>query len=110
HADLWHLIGNLVTLWFFGRFVEEVLGTRRFLVAYFGAGIIGGLLQSAVMVLFPFHFGQFAFGASAGIAGVFAIFARLQASSEIRWNFILPIRADVLLWITAAIALFFTIV
>ncbi len=58
------------------------------------------------MLLFPEHFPPFAFGASAGIAGIFAIFCRLQADSEIRWNFVLPIRADVLLWITAAISFF----
>jgi len=110
HLNLWHLVGNLVALWFFGRFVEEVLGTRRFLIAYFGAGIIGGLLQCALMLLFPEHFPPFTFGASAGIIGIFAIFCRLQTDSEIRWNFVLPIRAEVLLWITAAIALFFTVV
>ncbi|MSU60108.1 MAG: rhomboid family intramembrane serine protease, partial [Pedosphaera sp.] len=32
HVSLWHLIGNLVGLWFFGRFVEQVLGVSRFLV------------------------------------------------------------------------------
>ncbi|HEX3102579.1 MAG TPA: rhomboid family intramembrane serine protease, partial [Pyrinomonadaceae bacterium] len=78
HVNLWHLAGNVITLWFFGRFVEEVLGTRRFLVAYFGAGIIGGLLQCALMLLFPEHFPPLAYGASAGIAGIFAIFCRLQ--------------------------------
>ena len=110
HVDLWHLIGNLLGLWFFGRFVENVLGTQRFLAAYFGAGVIGGLLQCALMLLFPEHFQPFAFGASAGEMGIFAIFCRLQSSSEIRWNFILPIRADVLLWVTAGISLFFTLV
>jgi membrane associated rhomboid family serine protease len=110
HLNLWHLAGNLITLWFFGRFVEEVLGTRRFLVAYFGAGVIGGLLQSVLMLLFPEHFPPFTYGASAGIAGIFAVFCRLQADAEIRWNFILPIRADVLLWITTAVSFFFTIV
>jgi membrane associated rhomboid family serine protease len=110
HVDLWHLICNLLGLWFFGRFIESVLGTKRFLVAYFACGVVGGLLQCALMVLFPNHFAPFVFGASAGITGIFAIFCRLQSHSEIRWNFILPIRADVLLWITAGISLFFTLV
>ena len=110
HGDLGHLFGNLLGLWFFGRPVEDFLGTRRFLVAYFGAGVVGGLLQCAVMILFPNHFPPFAFGASAGIAGIFAIFARLQASSEVRLYFILPVRVDVLLWIFTAISLFFTLV
>jgi membrane associated rhomboid family serine protease len=110
HVDLWHLLGNLLGLWFFGRFVEQVLGTKRFLVAYLGAGILGGLLQCVLMLLFRSHFVPLVFGASAGVTGMFAIFCRLQAGSEIRWNFILPIRADVLLWITAGISLFFTLV
>lgn len=97
-------------LWYFGRFVENVLGKQRFLIAYFGAGVLGGLLQCVLMILFPRHFGLFVFGASAGVMGIFAIFARLEAQSIIRLNFILPIRTDVLLWITAAISFFFTIV
>jgi membrane associated rhomboid family serine protease len=110
HGSLFHLLGNLLTLWFFGRFVENVLGARRYLVAYFGAGVVGGLLQCVLMVLFGSHYGSHVFGASAGVMGILAIFCRLQASSEIQWNFIFPIRVDVFLWITAAISLFFTLV
>jgi membrane associated rhomboid family serine protease len=110
HGGLWHLIGNLMGLWFFGRSVENILGTRRFLMAYFGCGVVGGLLQSALMALFFPAFGASVVGASAGVMGIFAIFARLESDSEIRLNFILPIRAGVLLWITAGISLFFTLV
>ena len=110
HVDILHLLGNLLGLWFFGRFVEGVLGKQRFLVAYFGSGVVGGLFQCILMLVFPNHFAPFVFGASAGVMGIFAIFAQMQADTEIRWNFILPIRADVLLWITAGISLFFTIV
>lgn len=110
HGSIGHLLGNLIGLWFFGRPVEHFLGKSRYLLAYFGSGVAGGLLQGVLMILFPFHFGMFVYGASAGVMGVFAIFAILESHAEIRWNFILPIRADVLLWITAAISLFFTLV
>ncbi len=110
HVNLTHLLCNLLGIWFFGRFVEQVLGTQRFLVAYFGCGVAGGLLQCVLMVLFPNHFVPFVFGASAGALGIFAIFCRLQSDATIRWYFILPIRADVVLWITAGISLFFTVV
>ena len=86
------------------------MGTNRFLVAYFGCGIGGGLLQSALMALFSDDFGARVFGASAGVMGIFAIFARLESDSIIRLNFILPIRASALLWFTAALSLFFTLV
>jgi membrane associated rhomboid family serine protease len=110
HGGLLHLIGNLMGLWFFGRWVENILGTNRFLVAYFGCGVVGGLMQSTLMFFFAAHFGSFVFGASAGVMGIFAIFARLESDSEIRLNFILPIRAGILLWITVGISLFFTLV
>ena len=115
HGGLWHLLGNLMGLWFFGRWVENILGTKRFLVAYFVCGVVGGLLQSALMAAvsttsFAKHFGDYVVGASAGVMGIFAIFARLESNSEIRFNFILPIRAGILLWITVGISLFFTLV
>ena len=110
HGNLMHLVCNLIGLWFFGRFAENVLGRSRFCIAYFGAGVLGGILQAALMWLFPFHFPSPAFGASAGVSGVFAIFAMLESHSEIRWNFILPIRALTLLKIYLVVELFFTIV
>lgn len=110
HMGIGHLLGNLLGLWFFGRFVEHVLGTKRFLTAYFMCGVIGGLLQCVLMILFPRHFAPFVFGASAGVLGMFAIFCRLQADSEVRLYFVLPIRADILLWIIGGISLFFTLV
>jgi hypothetical protein len=62
------------------------------------------------MVLFPLHFGFYTFGASAGSIGIFAIFVLLMPQTEIRWNFILPVPAMALLWVTGAISLFFTLV
>ncbi len=110
HGSLWHLLGNLLGLFFFGRFVENVLGTRRFLAAYFGAGVVGGILQGLLMVSFPGHFGLMLFGASAGVSGMFAIFAMLERNSTVQLYFILPIRAMTLLIIFCAISAFFTLV
>jgi len=110
HGGPWHLVCNGLGLWFFARFVENVLGPRRFLVAYLGCGVIGGILQGVLMTLFPLHFGSGVYGASAGVAGMFALFVCLLPTSEIRWNFLIPVRADVLLWITGGISLFFTLV
>src|SRR5256885_5933053 len=37
-----HVLFNCLGLWFFGRPVEEALGSRRFLKLYFAAGLAGG--------------------------------------------------------------------
>jgi membrane associated rhomboid family serine protease len=110
HGSFWHLFGNLLGLFFFGRFVESIMGTRRFLVAYFFAGIIGGILQGILMLTFPMHYGLLLFGASAGISGLFAIFAMVERQTEVYVYFILPVRALTLLYVFVAISLFFTIV
>jgi rhomboid family protein len=110
HVNFLHIACNLIGLWFFGNFVENVLGKRRFLIAYFGCGILGGLLQGILMTLFPMHFGMMVVGASAGEAGLFAIFAMLEKNTTVRFNFILPIPAWSLLWLFGLISLFFTIV
>ncbi len=49
HGSVLHLVCNLLGLWYFGRFVEALIGWRRFLLAYFGCGVVGGILQSVLM-------------------------------------------------------------
>jgi membrane associated rhomboid family serine protease len=110
HVGVLHILCNLLSLWFFGPFVESVVGARRFLLFFFGCGLVGGLLQGILMVLFPNHFAAFVFGASAGTSAMFAIFARLEPGCVVRVFCILPVRALTLLWALMAISLFFTLV
>ncbi len=78
HAGLFHLLANLITIYFFGRAVEESLGKVAFLKVYFGGGVLGGLLQLLAAFLWPGHFGASAVvGASAGAFGLVAAFATL---------------------------------
>lgn len=110
HVDFWHLLWNVIGLWFFGRAVEFALGKKRFLIAYVFSGLAGGVLQAVLMTLFPEHFGRIIFGASAGISGLFAVFAWIEGDSEVRFNLVLPIRARTLFWITFGVEAFFTAV
>jgi len=43
HADMWHLLWNWITIFFFGRMVEQRLGFRRFLVFALAANICASL-------------------------------------------------------------------
>ncbi|HEY3914268.1 MAG TPA: rhomboid family intramembrane serine protease [Verrucomicrobiae bacterium] len=75
HGGLWHLLGNMITLYFFGRAVEGMLGSRGMLKLYLASGTIGGLLQVALQFALPGYFGGGVVGASAGIFGLVAAFA-----------------------------------
>jgi membrane associated rhomboid family serine protease len=110
HADLIHIILNLISFWFLGRFCEHLLGKQRMAVALIGCGIAGGILQGILMVLFPRHFGPFVVGASAGVSGLLAIFALIARDQQTLFFFLVPMRATVLLYIFGGISLFFTLV
>jgi membrane associated rhomboid family serine protease len=44
HANFWHILGNMLTLYFFGSFLCRLIGTRNFLITYFVGGIVGNIL------------------------------------------------------------------
>lgn len=48
HGNVPHLLLNMMTLFYFGPTVEEVLGKLGFIVVYFGAIIASGLISIAV--------------------------------------------------------------
>ena len=45
HVDFFHLLFNMMTLYFFGPTVEALLGTDGFLVVYFGAILVSGIVS-----------------------------------------------------------------
>ena len=48
HGDMLHLFFNMFALYMFGQAIEELLGTRRFLVYYFTCVITAAAAQLAV--------------------------------------------------------------
>jgi membrane associated rhomboid family serine protease len=111
HAGLFHLLGNCLVIYFFGRVIEDALGPRRFLALYFGSGVFGGLLQLAAALLLPSRFGGGGVvGASAGAFGLVASFATLFPDRVITLLafLVLPIsiRAKYFLWFEIALAIF----
>ncbi|MCS6579141.1 rhomboid family intramembrane serine protease [Curtobacterium poinsettiae] len=71
---IFHLLFNMWALWIFGRMLENMLGTWRFVALYFITGIFGSML---VTFLAP---GTWVVGASGAIFGLFAVFFVLQRS------------------------------
>ncbi len=71
---------NLMCLYFLGREMETLLGTRRFLVLYFGAVLLGSVAWLAV----NYRFGGALMGAWPGIVACLTLFAFLNPDQEIR--------------------------
>lgn len=73
HADMWHLIGNMIMLWTFGRRVEDACGSWRFLFFY----LIAGMVANLGTVLLNTGADRPGIGASGAIAGVMGAYLLL---------------------------------
>ena len=51
HANLMHLFFNMFSLWMFGRIIEEVFGSKRFLIFYLICGVGAGLCQEVWQII-----------------------------------------------------------
>ncbi len=97
HADMFHLLFNMLGLFFFGPRLELEMGGRDFLLLYFIAGMSGALLSS-ITPHTPI------IGASGGVYGVFLAFARFWPREQILIWGIIPVEARTLVIIMTAMS------
>jgi membrane associated rhomboid family serine protease len=90
HGSGFHLLFNMLWLWWMGRSVEESIGPRSFSVLYFGAGIGGAFFHIAFSFLYGINF---VIGASGAVFGVMVAFAYLYPRVPIMLIFLPPIEA-----------------
>lgn len=98
HGSGFHLLFNMLWLWWMGRAVEETIGPYSFSVLYLGAGLGGALLQLAVS---PLLGSSLVIGASGAVLGVMVAFAVLFPTTPIMLLFFPPIEARffVAIWV-----------
>ena len=89
HGSVWHLVVNMMALWFAGLPVEFVLGRWRLLMVYFCSAFGGGILQ--MMLGEP---GVDLIGASGAVCGVLLSFATIYWNREVTvlLFFVVPLR------------------
>ncbi len=76
HANFWHILFNMYSLYLFGGMIAPRLGAKRFLALYFTAGIAGNLLWLAnEMFAGP---SGILLGASGAVMGVIAASAMME--------------------------------
>lgn len=87
HGGVWHLLGNMLALWVYGRRVEDMCGPWRFLLFYILCGVFANFInilaqsQSDVPVI----------GASGAIFGVMGAYLLLFPRGRIRTLILLGI-------------------
>ena len=97
HADVFHLLGNMLFLWVFGDNVEDAMGHVRFLFFYLACGVFAGLFHAWMVPDSDMPL----IGASGAVAGVIAAYLMLHPRVSV-WVLafkVIPLR------ITAGLAL-----
>jgi membrane associated rhomboid family serine protease len=97
HGSIWHLLFNMITLYFFGTFLVRLVGTRAFLITYFVGGIVGNIFFM-FFALIGFLTSPFAIviGASGAI---FALGGALAVLTPRLRVYVFPIPAPMPLWV-----------
>ena len=73
---IWHIIYNMIGLFFLGPTLEKHWGSKRFLIFYLGCGVAGGLFYM-LLVAFGFLSAGVMVGASGAVLGLLAACAIL---------------------------------
>ncbi|MFH1638807.1 MAG: rhomboid family intramembrane serine protease [Chloroflexota bacterium] len=91
HSGISHIFGNMVTLYFFGGFLSQLIGEKRLLFLYLLGGVLGNILY---VMLAPSY--SVAVGASGAVFAVGGALAVMRPKVKV---FIFPIPVPLPLWV-----------
>jgi membrane associated rhomboid family serine protease len=103
HADVYHILSNMLALYFFGEFLHEIVGEKKFFFVYFVGGLIGGLFfVLSAYTIQPELLIKQAVGASGAIYALGGALAVLRPNARV---IIFPFPVPIPLWLAVVIGL-----
>lgn len=91
HGSFSHIFFNLFALWMFGMELENLWGSKKFLIFYLTAGVGGAIFHLMFSTLFQGVI-QAVIGASGAIFGVMVAFGLMFPDRYILFYFIIPLK------------------
>lgn len=95
HADITHLLVNMIGLFIFGRHVERSMGSKEFLLYYLLTGFLAGVFSFAVYA-FAGAWRTILLGASGAIFSLLLAFAVVNPDAIVYLYGIIPLKAPVM--------------
>ncbi len=95
HIDIFHILWNLITLYWFGQILADYTSTKKIIPLYLMGGVAGALVTLLLVTLVPvFHhyIGSPMVGASAGITAIIIAAATLVPNYRLNLLFIGPVK------------------
>ena len=97
HAGFTHILFNMFFLWMFGMEIENIMGSKKFLIFYLTSGVGAGLFQLLISPLISPGAVGATLGASGAVYGVMIAFAMFFPDRYIYLYFLIPIKAKYLI-------------
>lgn len=96
HGGFSHILFNMFALWMFGSSIEDIFGSKKFLIFYLLAGVSAGLLHLFVSPLLGSG-AAVTIGASGAVFGVLIAYAMFFPDNLIFLYFLIPVKAKYLI-------------
>lgn len=96
HGSFSHILFNMFALWMFGVEIENLWGSKTFLIFYLSCGVIAGIFHLLLSPLLGLG-AAYTIGASGAIYGVLIAFAMLFPDRLIYIYFLIPVKAKYLI-------------
>jgi len=96
HVKIFHLLSNMLMLYFAGQLFEQLFDGKRLLYTYLLGGIFGGVLEIVAHLLFPNLGHTQVIGASGSIMAIFAALAFYRPNLQVMFFGLFPIKIIVL--------------
>jgi len=104
HGGFGHIAMNSIVIYFFGRLVEQYVGSRDFAALFIGSGILAGLGQMAIGL--ALGDAAPALGASGAALAIMGVLTVLNPNLKVYLYFILPMPIWLLTGLFAAYSVF----
>lgn len=101
----WHILWNMVFLWWFGSDMEELYGPREFLIFYLLAALFGGVVH-VLLTMVGWMPGVPVIGASGAVTAVLLLCAIHYPSRVILLFFILPVPIWLFVFVSIGLDMF----
>ena len=105
HGGFGHIFFNMFALWMFGGSIEDVFGSKKFLIFYLLAGVSAGLFQLFITPVLGAT-SAVTIGASGSIFGVLIAYAMFFPDNLIFLYFLIPVKAKYLIGFLVLIEFF----
>ncbi len=96
HGDFTHILFNMFMLWMFGMELENIMGSKKFLLYYLLCGFGAGLFQIFLSPIFSDSLAP-TIGASGAVFGIMIAFAMFFPDRYIFLYFLIPVKAKYLI-------------